>query len=812
MWVLFSAYLQANQNRLKQLLLFILFIIFCSGFVMFVVAPYVQAAPGDWQNSAKRLGGANNDYISGVVTDTNDRIIITGLIYGDSDVNGDGDAADGGAESGTGYGFEDSFISVFNSSGSFQWAKRLGGALFDLYSSVITDTNDNIITAPAVWGNADVNGDGDSADGGAESSSGYGGFDSIISVFDSSGTFQWAKRLGGTGTDISIAVFTDTNNNIIVTGYVTGDADLNGDGDAADGGAESATGYGNEDIFISVFDSSGTFQWARRLGGTGYDYGEEVTTDANNNIIVTGYVTGDADLNGDGDAADGGAESSTGYGSGDIVISVFDSSGTFQWAKRLGGTDNDTGYGIITDANSNIIVTGYVTGDADLNGDGDATDGGAESSTGYGNRDTVISAFNASGTFQWAERLGGADDDVGYGLAVNSDGDIIVGGESQGDGDMNGDGDATDGGAETASLDPGANGDAYFSVFEGFYSPTASAANITNASDPIYGQQTSSLTAVYTDTNGYADFADLYLKLDHPTDSDIEMHFTESGSSGSGLVTVDSGSTYLNGTPSYSYTTSGNNLTVTWIFSIQRSWTQSLYVEYSVKATDAVGIASTYSSTDLDIYYKQVGPSGMPGTKELQDLSTPSDAPRPPDLPGTPLRNPTDSPTPPVSSAYNPQGGFNILINGGAEGTQDSEVKLYLFAGGDAEYMQISEDPTFQNASQQPYTPHIHWNLQDSSPGTHTIYIKYLTEGGTASEIITQSINLNQTNTSILSETSCRMVTVRTGDSLWSLAQAFLQKGFFYQTLIDLNQGAYQSLKSRPGYLIPGWSLKIECS
>ena len=45
----------------------------------------------------------------------------------------------------------------------------------------------------------------------------------------------------------------DTNNNIIVKGYVNSNADLNGDGDSTDGGAESATGYGNDDIFISKF-------------------------------------------------------------------------------------------------------------------------------------------------------------------------------------------------------------------------------------------------------------------------------------------------------------------------------------------------------------------------------------------------------------------------------------------------------------------------------------------------------------------------------------------------------------------------------
>lgn len=45
----------------------------------------------------------------------------------------------------------------------------------------------------------------------------------------------------------------DTNYNIIVKGYVNSNADLNGDGDSTDGGAEDTTGYGFDYIFISKF-------------------------------------------------------------------------------------------------------------------------------------------------------------------------------------------------------------------------------------------------------------------------------------------------------------------------------------------------------------------------------------------------------------------------------------------------------------------------------------------------------------------------------------------------------------------------------
>jgi len=228
-------------------------------------------------------------------------------------MNGDGDSLDGAVET-TGYGGLDPFISVFDSSGVWQWAKRLGGTDVDEGYGITTDSNNNVIATGWVTGAADLNGDGDSLDGAVETT-GYGGKDVYISVFDSSGIWQWAKRLGGAVDDNAHGVTTDTNNNVIVSGRVNSAvADMNGDGDSWDGGAEDATGTG----FISVFNSSGTWQWAKRLG----ERNNGVTTDTNNNIIVTGFVNAAADVNGDGDSLDGAVET-TGYGGTDAFISVF---------------------------------------------------------------------------------------------------------------------------------------------------------------------------------------------------------------------------------------------------------------------------------------------------------------------------------------------------------------------------------------------------------------------------------------------------------------------------------------------------------
>src|SRR3989344_545143 len=378
---------------------------------------YNTAGDSEW---SERMGGTNVDVGHSIITDTNNNIIVTGAVNGTADLNGDGDTDDENETPSGTYGVGDGFISAFNSSGTFQWSKRLGGTGTDYGYTITTDTNNQVIVIGPVTGTADLNGDGDTDDENETPSGTYGGTDIFISAFNSSGTLQWSKRFGGTSGDFGDTITTDTNNQVVVTGVITGTADLNGDDDALDESEVPSGTYGGIDVFISAFNSSGTFQWSKRLGGTGTDDGAYITTDTNNNVIVTGLIpTAAADLNGDDDTLDANETSSNAY---DAFISVFNSSGTFVWSKRLGGTGTDHGNGVITDINNNVIVTGRATGTADLNGDGDTSDANETPSSTYGSEDAfiskivilpIVSASAASNITMTSATLNGSIDSIG---------------------------------------------------------------------------------------------------------------------------------------------------------------------------------------------------------------------------------------------------------------------------------------------------------------------------------------------------------------------------------------------------------------
>jgi hypothetical protein len=134
--------------------------------------------------------------------------------------------------------------------------------------------------------------------------------------------------------------------------------------------------------------------------------------------------------------------------------------------------------------------------------------------------------------------------------------------------------------------------------------PTASAGNISGQDDPQYAGISYSVTATYSDADGFADLADVYLRLDHDTATDIELSVAQ-GAAASGNATVVSGGAFLIGTPTYSSKTeSGNDITLTWTYTLDWDWVESTLIEYGVRATDDQAADSGWSNTDIDILYE----------------------------------------------------------------------------------------------------------------------------------------------------------------------------------------------------------------
>jgi hypothetical protein len=324
----------------------------------------------------------------------------------------------------TNAGSNDGFIVKYNSDGTPLWARRLGGTGYELTNSVSTDSTGNIVVAVQYNSNPVTifAADGSTA---FTTFTNSGSYDALVVKYDSAGTPQWARRLGGTGDERLNSISTDSTGNILVAGiYNSNPATIF----AADGSTAFTTlaNAGGNDGFVVKYDSAGTPQWARRLGGTGYEVTNSVSTDSTGNILVAGiYASNPLTIF----AADGSTAFTTlaNAGGNDGFVVKYDSAGTPQWARRIGGTLNDVGNSVSTDSTGNIIVAGQYESNPVTIFAADGTTFTALSNS--GSSDGFVVKYNPEGTPQWARRVGGTGGDRFQSVTTDSSGNIVVTGQ-----------------------------------------------------------------------------------------------------------------------------------------------------------------------------------------------------------------------------------------------------------------------------------------------------------------------------------------------------------------------------------------------
>jgi len=308
-----------------------------------------------------------------------------------------------GRQNSTGAGNIDGLIAKYNSSGVVQWQQSLGGTdREDIYGSAI-DSSDNVFEL------------------GQTGSTGAGGNDFLLAKYNSSGVIQWQRVLGGTGDEEGSAAVADSSGNV----YITGKTD--------------SVGPGSDSLLLAKYNSSGTIQWQRTLGGTDQDEGHSLAVDSSNNVYVTGYT-----------------ESYTGSFNY-LLLAKYNSSGTIQWQRVLGQSEYERGHSVTVDTSDNVYVAGQIISDtllAKYNSSGTlqwqrtmsagkfyalATDSednvyGLGETTVSGSDNFLIAKYNTSGTIQWQRTLGSSGE-VGYGFVIDSDDVLCLSGFSSGAGE-----------------------------------------------------------------------------------------------------------------------------------------------------------------------------------------------------------------------------------------------------------------------------------------------------------------------------------------------------------------------------------------
>lgn len=352
---------------------------------------------------ARRVGGPNDDYSFDVFVDESGNVYIIGAFSGTADF-------DPGAGtfnlSSAGLFIDDIFVLKLDTGGNLAWARKIGGADFDFGRSITVSAAGNVFTTGSFRGTVDF----DPGPGTSFLTSASGGNDIFISKLDAAGNFVWAKQLGGTGNDIGYAVTVDDAEKVFTTGSFSTTADF-------DPGPSvfNLTEVNNGDIFISKLDATGSFVWAKGMGGTSSDVGHSIQVDDNGNVYTSGFFHTTVDFD-----PGPGTVSLVSFGFNDAFICKFDVNGNYLWAKGMGGTSDEESSGLALDEYGNVYATGSFESTVDFD-----PGSGIFNLTPGGNTGFVVKLDN-SGDFVWAQAFEGLGGAIPEAINVDSDESIYI--------------------------------------------------------------------------------------------------------------------------------------------------------------------------------------------------------------------------------------------------------------------------------------------------------------------------------------------------------------------------------------------------
>jgi len=313
--------------------------------------------------------GVGYDEGNDLVIDSSGSIWVTGLFRGDADFDPGPSVFEY-----TSHGFEDIFITRLNSDGGFVDAVAWGGPRSDIGEGIALDSLGSVYATGSFQNDVDFN----PALGIEEwhHASGPKLPDAFLVKYSGSLEYDWSRTWCGHSTCKlrGYRVASSVQGNVYVAGSFAG----TGDFDPGPGKFLRTSTFGHEgvmgdvpswDAFVSAFDSSGTFKWARTWGGIYSDSGNDIGTDRIGNVYIAGYIEASADM----DPGDG-VCMLTGSGTMSLpesYLSMFDPSGTFIWARSWGGTSSDRAAAVAVQSLDSIYCAGSFSGTADL----DPTDG-----------------------------------------------------------------------------------------------------------------------------------------------------------------------------------------------------------------------------------------------------------------------------------------------------------------------------------------------------------------------------------------------------------------------------------------------------
>ena len=243
-----------------------------------------------------------------------------------------------------------------------------------------------------------------------------GGRDGFVTKLSTDGSaFIYSTYLCDSGFDRSFTIAVDAGGNA----YVGGEASSAGFPTSA-GAFQTTYGGGSADGYVTKLSPAGGLVYSTLLGGSGADVGLQIAVDMLGNV----YVAGPTDSP-DFPTTPGSFQSTHGGGTYDAAVTKLNATGSaLVYSTYLGGSGDDITNEIKVD-NSGSVYTGGSTSSTDF-----PMANPLQASSGGGG-DAFVSKLNVDGSdVVFSTYFGGTGTDTATGLAVDSSGNIYIGGRT----------------------------------------------------------------------------------------------------------------------------------------------------------------------------------------------------------------------------------------------------------------------------------------------------------------------------------------------------------------------------------------------
>ncbi len=214
----------------------------------------------------------------------------------------------------------------------------------------------------------------------------------LVKLTDLSGTQQGAfsattNPTSGLTTAQSTVV--DASGNVYVVGNATGNFG-------------NQINQGDQDTYLTKYDSAGNVVWTRMLGSAGTASAYSLALNGSGGVVVAGSTTGQV------------MTTAVSDGNSDSFVASYDASGNQSWAKQIQTLADNQAASVSVDASGNVYIGGQVKG---VVGSGQSNNGGT---------DAYIAKLNTKGNVVYEHQYGTSGNDSATATATTSDGGLVV--------------------------------------------------------------------------------------------------------------------------------------------------------------------------------------------------------------------------------------------------------------------------------------------------------------------------------------------------------------------------------------------------